>query len=79
MDPIQTKAEAEGVLINIIEGLACTDAYHDGDVGMLLRYFESDVRQYLIEQTRWNPCSEDGHRIALAEVMSEIERREKEK
>lgn len=48
--PITTEREALDVLENIILGLASTDAYHEGDIEVLLAMMEADVKRYLIGQ-----------------------------
>ena len=55
MLPITTEREALDVLENVILGLACTEAYHDGDTETLLKMAESDVKRYLVEQLEFIP------------------------
>jgi len=49
-ETIVTRQEAEDALENVILGLACTDAYHEKDVEILLAYMQEDVRKWIFDK-----------------------------
>jgi hypothetical protein len=52
-ESITTRQEAEDVLVNVIQGLAATDAYQEKDVSALLAYMEEDVKKWILAKIPW--------------------------
>jgi hypothetical protein len=52
-ESITTRQEAEDVLVNVIQGLAATDAYQEKDVSVLLAYMEEDVKKWILAKIPW--------------------------
>ena len=58
-EQVTTRQEALDALENVVLGLACTDAYHERDPGILLKYVQKDVRKWIIDRIPWHEIGED--------------------